>query len=552
MLKIVRSLGYHIDLFKTPMSLPYDSQKKVSSFFSSLISLGLIIFLLIFFFQSDIFVKQNPISSVQSIPTQKRPKLDFNQENMTIALGLTDYENNIVEDPSVFNLTLYAYGYKGSGQETLYEENRTLVKCKEEFFPKNHEDFSKLRMSQFLCLEKNDFTLEGYWDEDIVKYIDITLYKCLNETSNGNSCKSDEEIHEFFKDKYLAIFFSDNKINVNNYESPIQNIYKTRFFLMDPRISKKITFYFKSVEFNNDDGMIFSNGKSIFSFLFGNFEVDYVSENAEWIGTILLYSSSEIYTVKRRFQKIQEVIANLGGLANALFLMGFLLTTLEKQFIFFKIFIGRVYNMESESSKNKKNLNFDQYQSQVKGLDSTFIRKSEDLRIKPFPLKSKKENFLVLDRPIKKKKGLLRTFFDKIINFFQSLYKQVTITIDGEIRRNSGDRKRFTISFFEFIRVKYKLPFIRLCFKEEIISSAMKIYQKEIDILHIIDKLHEIDKIKTIVMDKNQRKQFKEFPKPNIVRKIMSSIKKSNLNSFKSSMTSFNENKQKPVLEVEK
>lgn len=89
MKKIIQSLSYHIDLFKAPISLPYDSQKKISSSFSSFLSLGLIIFLVIFFCQSDLFGKQNPISSVQNIPTQKRPRIELSNKNMTIAIGFS-------------------------------------------------------------------------------------------------------------------------------------------------------------------------------------------------------------------------------------------------------------------------------------------------------------------------------------------------------------------------------------------------------------------------------------------------------------------------------
>lgn len=351
-MKFLNYILYCLDLFKSPMYLLFDSKRKVSSVFSSLISLGIILFLLIFFFQSDIFSKKSPISSVQSIATASRPNIDFHSENMVFAIGLTDYVTNEVHDPSVFSLALWAYGYYANG-EPIYEINKTLVKCKEEYFKDYGTAFTDLDMQKYYCMEQNSFTLQGYWDEKITQFIEIKVNKCNNQTMN-NTCKSNEEIEQFFKEeKYFSIFYTDNMIDINNYEKPIQRLYKNKYFLMDGRISKKITFYFKKVDFFNDDGVIYSNDQTQNSFLFGNFEVDYVSENSEWIANLLLYTSSETYVVKRRYQKIQEVIANLGGLANALVIFGYLLTALEKQFIYFTTTISRLcsgYAKKSESN----------------------------------------------------------------------------------------------------------------------------------------------------------------------------------------------------------
>ena len=125
--------------------------------------------------------------------------------------------------------------------------------------------------------------------------------------------------------------------------------------MMDGQISKKITFYFKLAKFNSDNGLIFSNDQSLNSFLFDKFEVDVMSYTTEWVGNILLYSSSEIYVVTRRYQKLQEVIANLGGLANALFILGYILTSLEKQFVYFKILMNRLYVLVKPKTVRSKN-----------------------------------------------------------------------------------------------------------------------------------------------------------------------------------------------------
>ena len=80
------------------------------------------------------------------------------------------------------------------------------------------------------------------------------------------------------------------------------------------------------------------------SFIFQGKETDFVPNNENWIANINLYSANEVYVVSRRYQKFQEAIANVGGLANSLLFIGFVLTALEKEFIVFTILMHKLYN----------------------------------------------------------------------------------------------------------------------------------------------------------------------------------------------------------------
>ena len=52
--------------------------------------------------------------------------------------------------------------------------------------------------------------------------------------------------------------------------------------------------------------------------------------------------------------------------------------------------------------------------------------------------------------------------------------------------------------------------------KERLITKAEKIYQKELDVINILKKLHEIENLKLLLLDENQLVLFNYLTKPYI------------------------------------
>lgn len=475
---IINEFIYYLDIFKIPMYLLFNSKMKIPSKFSCFISICISVFLVIFFFQSDLFKKKSPISSVQSIATSSRPALNFNSLNFGVAFGLTDNENKFYGDKSYksyFSIFMAWYYFSSSG-ELMASDYKELENCKESDLVSHGSAFKDLGLKDAFCPTKSNFTLEGYWDEKATKYVEISVVRCDNETE---ICKSDEEIYEFFQNKYLNIYFSDNIIDVNNYLQPIKKIYKNRFFLMDSKMSKKITFNFKKVQFINDDGIIFSDENTIESFMFGNTETDYMSNDLTWIGSILLYSSPEIYVVTRRYQKLQEVIANLGGLANSLLIFGYLLTYLEKEYILFTTVIKNLYNDYTKDFE--QNLLRENHTKTKSPLKLNFINKL-----------TRKLPFIEhIQNPFKKRRKA-KVFEKPFANKLDSIKKK------EEIQKNFKLKSFLGINFLRFLKIKYLSGVLKLKEKDKLLLKAIEVFKKDIDVLQILKKLQEVDKMKKV------------------------------------------------------
>lgn len=282
---------------------------------------------------------------------------------------------------------------------------------------------------------------------------------------------------------------------------------------MDTSISKKITFYFKKVDLINDDGLIFSNDEKSHSFLFGNFEVDYyAADNSGWIGSVLFYSSPEIYVVSRRYQKFQEAVANLGGLANALLLLGYFFTYFEKEYVYFINVFNKIHCKSEEnvenSSKDLGKIYPNSKSNQTESIEKTGKQMNkESEKLKFFEVSTKGGNNVIKHKQSKKK--IKWKFWQKLKRFFfektSYLKHAISVTLDYEEKLN--------MNFIDFLKFYFKPNFMKLTTKEKLIKTALEIYKKKVDILNVIGKLEDIDKIKHLLVKQ-------QFPSTKSIKKI--------------------------------
>jgi len=436
--------------------------------------------------------------------------MDFDYGNMGLAISLSNSTNFIDNDPSIFTFTMQ-YHYYDSNGNLLGEDDKILNFCNESDFTTHGDGYNLMGLQTAYCPTTGNFTIEGYWNEKTTKYLEINLSGCNNQTSNV-ICKSLEEISTYFQDKYFSIYYSDNIIDVNDFDNPIKQIYNTMYFLTDPIISKKITLNFKKVEFTSDDGLIFSNKINSESFLFDNIDVDYMTNNNLWVATVLIYSSSNIYLVNRRYQTLQEAVANLGGLANSLLIIGYLLTFLEKEFILFRSIINKLYIFPQESKITKKKKESAKVaNNKVKLFQELNVKLSDSCDIPQIQFSSQDQNQEIL------KSG--KSSFAKIhtlpkLNFISQIIQNTSAFRSiARLLKNSED---VSFSFFEFLKIKYKPSFFKMKTKELLVSEALNVYNKEMDVLSILQKLNEIDKLKMILLNFEQIKLFNMMAKPTI------------------------------------
>lgn len=479
---------YYLDMFKSPVALLFNSKEKLATKFGSFISSGIIVFLLIFFFQSDLFHRKMPFTTIQTYYEKTRPNLQFTNDNMGLAFGIQENSNQFIAfDPSIYTITVFWSYVNSSTGDMILEEEKKLKFCQKSALPIDENTYEDLKLENSFCMVDGNFSLKGYWDEQSLSNLQIILKLCNNQTSEV-ICQSPEIIIEYFTEKYLTIFYINNIIDVYNYDLPIQTAFEVQYMSLDAHLNKELSIYFSKAEFISDDGIIFSSQKTIETFQFAETTTDSTTNMTNEIAVISLYTYNEVYSVNRRYQKFQEAVANVGGLANSLLLIGALLTYLEKEFIVFTTIMNKI--KISEISEN--------------------ILKKTEATLTPREIK-KVENSNHIFKMINPKilppdPFILEHYSEKNIVTQLKTKKETSLQSDSK-KLKTKDENLDKISFFEFLKIKFSLP-CKLNEKERFLAEAYKIYPKEIDLIEIIQKIHEIDKLKIHL---NEQKKMFDF-----------------------------------------
>ena len=268
--------------------------------------------------------KRNPSVISQNNPLVTRPLISLQQSTFYLNFGIYDQKGeNFDIDPSIFYVEV----------NQLRFSNRT----------KSYENFP---LSYDKCHDQinycilNDTNLEGFFDENQTSMISIKVFICKN-----NNCKSIDEIIRFFEGKILATMYLNNNFDFNNYSNPIVSTMYTEILYLDAFLSKTLNIFLKKAVFIDDDSFYFDSKTIQEIYLRDLIERDFTQNNLSSnlqnvsVGTVFFFSSKNLLQNTRVYQKIDQALANLTGLANFLIIICFFFVKYEQNLEFIKYVI---------------------------------------------------------------------------------------------------------------------------------------------------------------------------------------------------------------------
>ena len=513
----------------------------------------------------------------------------FFDKNKLVIFGVSDINNAIINDDTIFRFTVNYYHY-----ET--DENGIFV----EFFNKtvgyhicNESDMDPSMMKDLgiknaNCLDDNSFVLEGYWDEETVTFLDIGLIICQNSTNF--TCKSPEEIEGFFDSKYFQISAYGVGVKFQDYQNPLIKDYRLIYELVDTQIYKELNVFFKEVEVLTEDGFLFNTKNVLQDFTFDKNTIEYKfkPQDSNLVCDINLYASHDKVQHTRRYQTISEILASLSGTANFFMFFCFFVTNLKNYLNSMTIIMNELYtypnfnqnqvtkkrineNLKEKNSKSfpnppeiyrnesfgKNKVSKDGIQERNVG-DNDLIMNLSYEESKSFKKSTRKKEIPIIfnckseiipektNNPTKKvtlipakkldndsfilmhysKENIKKHHFP-IFNKDQYMFAEDFSSPFTSANQNKSAEEyngksslkakkiKFRVGFFEYI--KYWLK--KMCFlgktrKEKWIEKSDLIFRKELDIISILAKLKEFEKLKLILLNEDQLALFDSLSKP--------------------------------------
>ena len=556
----------------------FSKRTSALGFLSSLIIYG---YLFYSFFQSNLYLKVNPIVVEQNIQNQHADVIQFGGSGKFIAFGVADVLNNRFIDPTIFSVE-FRYFHNISYYEVL-----PLRPCTLDDVNGNQSYYELFSLAHCFCPKNPYFFLEGTIDEN-PHYISVNLFLCNNATSN-KTCKNQSVIDNFFNSftsqKVFSVVYDDLQVIIDDYNDPFKKLNKGDFQIIDQAVKKRSVNYFKKSTVVTDSGWLFPNLNSQSNFMFSMKEFDFqmrLNPNQP-IFQYLFFSSKDEIRYNRRYQTVAEF---LGGFAGVAKFISIICSILVNNFVYFntfkhilnKIYVFPNYAIKKDSRKkvktnkkvdsttksqpkftlaettqitqnlqtmNEKDFEKSQKQYPIETIENQLFTKGDENEkigiIKTIPDILKKEldkDSFVLEhfseRSNHPKEEKTTTIVEKKTINLKSMEIQSSVVLpkstrEGPQKRKMKDRiisffkrrkndemnKKLKISYWEYVSLVVSDVFKKKkSLNHMLIQKAEQTYKKDLDIESLVRKLHDLDKLKILLLDEDQLVLFNYLSKP--------------------------------------
>ena len=358
-MKSIKKLLRKVDVFGVPYNFKYESHEKYTTALGGLVVL--LFFWVALFFGIYYFIpfynRKNYTTVYFTLTMPQTEQVSFVQSETAFAIGLncwTASDGTVGDD--LFRVEHKFIYYK---LEDEYKKNINILgthKCtKADFYNKYDETFDGSYIYNYQCLNDNSQIIEGIFTSPIFAYYEFDVY-AKNESQElldkialyltENDCK-------------LQMYYSDNTVDITDYENPIKSYVEASFIQLNPTLSIRRNYYFMNQHLYDDDLLFSVFGdddkakyvKTIFSryeeySLFQGINRKNSSSDYLNYAKVFIRADNKKADVKRRYQKATEFYADASALLIAVYEVLFIIFNyfnnfwaeqdLSKKIFFFK------------------------------------------------------------------------------------------------------------------------------------------------------------------------------------------------------------------------
>lgn len=505
----------NIDCFGANINLTFrnsNTSKTLIGALLSTIAFGFSIFS-IYYFGIDIISKSKPISRFFK-ELQSESKIFFKE--FPLMMQFVNPNNEVIQELDrylVFRPILYSMTLdKESGNQNFEMKYLFIEKCDpDKHFFGVYKEFIKDRNNNFpigtsWCLnprkvqysngtveERDDLYFMNEWGGTHAQWFDAYFDICNSEKYPDKNCKPMEEIKKVFSTVYNQVYFIDKFINLNNNTDPF-SMYTYTFASQLVYGTTKLNFFrIKNVEIETDNGYVLEEISKMNSFQLDSIRND-MSLDPDLLMTLTLESPKISDKYVRRYVKIQDLVANVGGLIKSIFMLGKIICEFySARFLYFNIsnrlitIDGSDYNFEKTEASRR-----------------IFLKEKESEITKTnYPGKS-----------IQLKKGKTNININTISrNANITNISRLKLAITDDNKKSKGMPK-IDLTFYDYLKAlicKNKSKF-----KTDQYRLIVNFVKKQFDVVYMINQFMIIIKMKKLLIEE-KNKQYLDM-KTNISR----------------------------------
>ncbi|KAL4427223.1 hypothetical protein ABPG74_022310 [Tetrahymena malaccensis] len=561
------------DIFGIPVQMRLSKNQKHKTAFGSLVTIILVSVVSVysFYILNQCFQYLSPNILSQDYIVQQPDEVVFDQKQYTIAMGIQDQnlvhfldesiyylEVQLLETTKIYNQTTNQYD-----QQTVTESIQ-MERCTLNHFQVNQtiDYFSSLQFNNIYCFPLNfKMNLAGQFGAMQYKRLYIQVKSCQI------NCQNQTVIEQKLSDVAFQLYYVNYIISPSDLENPFKPIGQNTFWQSGYSLFKNINVYFRKNTIRTDYGLISYNIQEEYRMIYSNDRETLITKTDNKLYEIYIgLEKNKQSEYIRTYLKLFSAISQIGGIYNVFFLLGSLICfPIQRISLYYKLINSLfVFKQNREEIKFQFFTNQDKISGDSQALNQKIISpstqntKSINLdqdyvisnSLKASSCKKQKINLPYINKNEIKHKIQL----ESIENSIQSPQKPLknTISIQDLDEKNclrqkqqqqylQQSMKKNQQRFQDSLSIKYfiervfdylfkqspKISFnIFKMIKSQIqksmnlerpyskmINESIERLQEQLDLSYILKKIQDIEKLKFLLLNKNQIRLFDSISK---------------------------------------
>ena len=321
----------YLDLFNIKFYFYTNNQPNYQNKFGGIMTILYIFFCVVIFvaFSLDDLKRLNPITTKNEIPNSERKIINMIKEKIWIPFRIVNYENQFIDHRGGLYIVPYLIEGKFNSEIGMDLKAHLLNYkfCNETSManmPYNYKIDTPL--NQLFCIDRDNITFGGNWNEKFLYYLEINLYLCeegISYNSSDPRCTKLEKLLENANSSLLFDFyFPIVQFQPTNLSNPIDIIYKNYYYRLTTYSYKVQKLYLLENILSDDKNLIKTSYKnssywgmsSLYSddyYIPNNFDHISNNSNTSRIYALNIYMDDGFVYYTRTFKKILLIISNV-------------------------------------------------------------------------------------------------------------------------------------------------------------------------------------------------------------------------------------------------
>ncbi|CAD8087583.1 unnamed protein product [Paramecium sonneborni] len=348
------------------------------------------------------------------------------------------------------------------------------------------EYFKKFKLQFMYCpsikyWNENNLQLQGYSQDDRFQFLTVTFSICKNST-DYQGCASLDEINSNMQSGFFALHLSDALIQMNSPSKPYEDVISIQYTQFSLSNSKSLHSTFKVTETTTDYGIIRTNNILDTALQQSTIKEESTPYNQQFLVQNSIFLEQRRSQYQRSYLKLYTLLGQMGGLWQ--------ITIIFINCLFYPILFSsmnlamanKIFRFES-----KESLDFDILSVAKSVPINNQLNKSD--------IKEYQEDVLKSDNiQVRKSFAEFSKTQHEIKKFLRKKKCSLDFTLLDNIKFQFGCKKD----------------------KQRQLKYAMNKIINKLDICQLITKFNELDKLKHILLNKDQLALFNYIPKPMI------------------------------------